>query len=237
MVRFSRSGTNWQGRRWILNPAVDALCGQVERSFPQRHATDGTVASQSHDAINPSSDHRPYPFTGPGVVYAVDVGEYTEGQGRLLAEELRKGRDPRLRYVIHEGELFSSYATAVRKAWTWGKYTAANPHTNHVHVSVHRTAGPGAWAINLGGGMALTPDEEEFVRWLKRGVEESTNPAFDSAVAKARARGMFSVHTEEEDVVTAAKLAAFLDRAKLLDAPGGTKPHTHPLQGSTGVGG
>ena len=236
MVRFARSGTNWEGRRWILNPAVDALCGQVEQAFPKAHAADGTVASQSHDAVNPSSDHRPYPYTGPGVVYAVDVGETTEDDGELLAEELRRCRDPRLRYVIHESRLFSSYATGSRAAWAWGKYTAANPHTDHVHVSVYRTAGPGPFAITL-DPMALTPDEEEFVRWLKRQVEESTNPVFDAAVAKARAKGVFTQYTQDEDVVTAAKLAAFLDRGKLLDAPSGNKPHTHPLQGSTGLGG
>lgn len=236
MVRFARSGFNYEGRRWIVNDAIDALCGQVENVWPSRHYTDGTVASQSHDAINPTSDHRPYPYTGTGVVYAVDVGEYQEDQGELLAEELRRSRDPRLRYVIHENRLFSSYGNSVRDPWEWGAYTAANPHSDHVHVSVYRTAGPGPFAIRL-GGMTLTPDEEEFVRWLKKQVEESTNPAFDNAVQKARDRGVFSQFTQDEDVITAAKFAAFLDRAKLLDAPQGTKPHTHPLQGTTGLGG
>lgn len=235
MARFARSGRNWEGRAWIVNPAVASLLDVVEAAWVEPHATDGTVASQSHDAVNPGSDHRPYPYSGSGVVYAADVGETAEDQGSELAEQLRASRDPRIRYVIHENRLFSSYSTPSRRPWEWGPYTSPNPHSDHVHVSVWRTAGPGEWAISLGS--MLTPDEEEFVRWLKRQVEESTNPAFDASVAKARERGVFSQFTQDEDVVTAAKLAAFLDRGKLLDAPTGTKPHTHPLQGTTGLGG
>lgn len=151
MARFVRAGRNWEGRSWVVNPAIDSLATFVEDRWPQPHATDGTVASRTHDQTNPNSDHRPYPYTGAGVVSAIDVGEVTEDDGAILAEALRASRDPRIKYVIHEGRLFSSYATGSRVPWAWGPYTAPNPHSSHVHISVYRTAGAGEWNLDLEG--------------------------------------------------------------------------------------
>lgn len=156
MSRFRYSGTNWEGRPWRASSAVEALGRQIEEAWPDRHGADGTVASRGHDQNSPRSDHRPRPTTGPGIVRAIDVGETVEDQGETLAEELRRARDPRLKYLIHEGRLFSSYDHSNGPAWSWRRYSGYNAHLNHVHVSVYGWADQAGqdWNIDLGGGMA-----------------------------------------------------------------------------------
>src|SRR3989304_3993850 len=99
MARFVRGGRNWEGRSWTLHPALSHLGSLVEDAWPENHGADGTVASKIHDATNPNSDHRPFPWTGAGVVYAIDVGEVTEDDGVILCEALRRSMDQRLKYV------------------------------------------------------------------------------------------------------------------------------------------
>jgi N-acetyl-anhydromuramyl-L-alanine amidase AmpD len=67
------------------------------------------------------------------------------------------------------------------------------------------------------GEIAVEPELVAFVRWLKEQYEAADNPAFDTSVEKAIARGVYTQHTNDEDAVTAAKLAVFLDRAGVLD--------------------
>lgn len=138
MTRFRRSGLNWEGRPWRTSSGLNALMDEIEAAWPNQGPADGTVASKRHDAVSPNSDHRPRPTVGAGVVRAVDAGEYVEGQGEALAEALLVSRDPRIRYVIHEDRIFSSYSTSHRPSWTWGTYSGSNAHLNHVHVSLNR---------------------------------------------------------------------------------------------------
>ena len=156
MGRFRYSGTNWEGRRWRVSAAIEALGRRVEAAWPVGHPVDGTVASRAHDAANPRSDHRPRPFSGSGIVRAIDVGETVENQGARLAEELRASRDPRIKYVIHEARLFSSYDHSAGRAWSWRPYRGGNEHLNHVHISVVTGADSrgGPWAITLEDDMA-----------------------------------------------------------------------------------
>lgn len=155
-MRFVRGGINWEGRKWSLHPAVSSLCDLIETEWPEPHGADGTVASKPHDEVNPRSDHRPWPYDSTGLVSAVDVGEVTEDDGQILAEALRTSRDPRIKYVIHEERMFSSYPTTSRAAWEWGAYSGPNPHGSHVHVSVLMAAGGGEWNLNLGEPMTQT---------------------------------------------------------------------------------
>jgi hypothetical protein len=139
-----------------VSPAIEALIEQVEAAWDIRHPTDGTVASRGHDQRNPRSDHRPSRVAPFGIVRAVDVGETVEDRGELLAEEIRQSGDPRVRYVIHEGRLFSSYNHPNGPPFMWRRYSGASFHTDHVHVSVlpRGDRDPSAWRINLGGTLA-----------------------------------------------------------------------------------
>lgn len=53
-----------------------------------------------------------------------------------VANQLRKSEDVRIKYVIFQGRMFSSYATSTHKAWKWRPYSGPNPHATHLHISV-----------------------------------------------------------------------------------------------------
>ena len=103
MARFRTSGSNWEGRAWILSPALVVLAQQIEAVHPTKHPADGTVASKNHDANNPASDHRPSPHSGRGVVRALDAGESHENDAYVISEAIRASKDPRARYVHPRG--------------------------------------------------------------------------------------------------------------------------------------
>jgi hypothetical protein len=134
-MRFRTSGTNWEGRAWTLVPSLVVLGQQISVLHPKGHGADGTVASKPHDAANPTSDHRPTPYIGPGVVRALDFGETTEDDVFKVLEAIRLSRDPRVKYVIHERRLFSSYASGTTGPFEWRPYGGPAPHDDHGHIS------------------------------------------------------------------------------------------------------
>lgn len=172
MTRFRRSGTNWEGRKWYTSDALNALLDEIEAAFPTPSRYDGTVASKGHDERSPRSDHRPYPYTAsPAVVNAVDAGEPVEDQAFQIAEAIRKNKDPRARYVIHESSIFSNYWYGGKPPFTWRSYSGSSPHTNHVHVSIDRGFQNDGSPWNLGlGGMLVAAIQ---VRDLQEAINES----------------------------------------------------------------
>lgn len=182
MARFRRAGVNWEGRYWRTSPGLNALMDEIEAAYPNPGPGDGTVASRIHDRKNSKSDHRPYPYdASPAVVRAVDAGEYVEDQGITLAEALRKSRDPRIKYVIHEGRMFSSYNHVNGPAWTWRPYTGTvNPHENHAHVSLNSKGDTdgSAWNLNLGDSdMAVVEDIQKALN--KAGARDNDGNRLD----------------------------------------------------------
>lgn len=125
---------------WKLSPALVRLRDELNAAYPKRSkASDGSIGDTAHSARK--SDHNP---DGAGWVRAIDVTEWDPGTPNVdgddvaeaLAEFLRAKKDPRVKYVIWRGRMFSSYATASRKAWAWGPYSGPNGHFKHCHVSV-----------------------------------------------------------------------------------------------------
>lgn len=154
--RWRIAGVNFEGRRWHVSSPIWALANEIGPVWPDNHPLDGTSASSSH-ATN--SDH--YPDDG-GVVRAIDVGELIEGQGSTLFEELRASKDPRLKYVIHEAELFSSYVGPNGEPpWEPRPYRGGSEHLSHVHVSVWAAADTDGspWELRLETD-TMTPDQE-----------------------------------------------------------------------------
>ena len=135
-VRFRTSGKNWEARRWTLAPCLVELAEQIDALHPTSHPTDGTVAGKAHDKANPSSDHRPFPWSAKtgAVVRALDAGETVENDAFAIAEAIRLSRDPRIKYVLHEGRMYSSYPSGIYKPYTWRPYSGP-PHITHVHFS------------------------------------------------------------------------------------------------------
>ena len=120
-----------------LAKSLITLIDQVDAQFPIRdRSSDGTIGDASHQAG--TSDHNP---DREGVVRALDIS-HDPARGfdsYRFAENLRLGRDPRIKYVISNRKIFGDDGYAERngaKAWMWGAYHGASPHDMHVHVSV-----------------------------------------------------------------------------------------------------
>ncbi|ACL57498.1 hypothetical protein [Methylobacterium nodulans] len=121
-------------RPWRVAEALLVLRRQVNARAPHRSkASDGTIGDAAH-AVR-TSDHNPWIVdAGTGVVTGMDLTHDPAGgcDAGALAEALRAGRDPRIKYVIWNRQIFS----ATVNPWTWRSYTGRNPHNKHVHISV-----------------------------------------------------------------------------------------------------
>lgn len=124
---------------WRVMNSLLVLRDQVNLLAPNRSkGADGTICDVNHPT---TSDHCPHAVkdVGPDMVTALDLTHDPLGgfDSYEFAETLRQHRDSRIKYVISNRRMFSSYATATFPAWTWRPYTAtSDPHTNHVHISV-----------------------------------------------------------------------------------------------------
>jgi hypothetical protein len=113
-----------------LARGLATLRDQINAKYPNRSKlSDGWIGDAAH-AARPS-DHNP---NGAGVVTALDITHDPDNGPDTwkLAEWLRINKDPRIKYVISNGRIFSS----VVSPWQWRPYTGANKHAHHVHVSL-----------------------------------------------------------------------------------------------------
>jgi hypothetical protein len=143
--------------------------------WPDRsQASDGICASPKHTAASPSSDHEPHVvYQGKGYATAVDLTDDKANgcDADAWADWLVATRDSRVKYLIRNREMASSYATSRYPAWTWRPYTGANPHSTHTHLSIKPEAlfDDGPWFPQLittppkPGEAELTADEREAV--------------------------------------------------------------------------
>lgn len=155
-MAFRLSGTAWDGQKWRVAGSIKTLAQQVEVIRPGTYPLDGTVASRTHDATNPSSDHTVWPKTGSGVVYAIDIDETYGTFIDEIFEAIRLSRDPRLKYMIHNRRICSSYNHSNGPAYTWRPYSGYNDHLGHGHVSVyHDSRGENTEPWDLGAPMAF----------------------------------------------------------------------------------
>ncbi|PND27621.1 S8 family serine peptidase [Sinorhizobium sp. M4_45] len=121
-------------RTWRVAESLKALRAQVNARAPDRSkASDGSIGDAAH--ATRKSDHNPWIVDGVvGVVTAIDITHDPAGgcDAGVLAEALRAGRDPRVKYVIWNRRIMSS----TKQPWTWRPYAGRNAHTKHVHISV-----------------------------------------------------------------------------------------------------
>lgn len=126
-------------------PACKALLWQAELLWPNRStASDGICASPKHTQQNPTSDHE--------IGNAADLThDPVNGcDAHAIAERLKASGDPRIKYVISDGRIWNP-----AKSPNWRAYTGSNPHTKHIHVSIH------AHLRDDVSAWALTPPEPE----------------------------------------------------------------------------
>lgn len=101
----------------------------------------GLVGDAAHD---PTSDHAPHDFPGWGqqIVTAADFPNAPALglDARRVLDDIRKSKDPRVKYGISNGQMFSSYGVTKNGVyippWTWRDYGGSDKHFTHGHLSV-----------------------------------------------------------------------------------------------------
>lgn len=150
--------------------ALKKLREQVNDAAPKRSKeSDGWIGDTKHSARK--SDHNP---NKKGVVCALDITHDPDGgfDSYEFAEHLRQERDERIANIISNGRIFSSTVSP----WKWRKYTGANKHAHHVHISVAQDPSKyddeSAWDIGVKPPPDIEEPEEEAPK--KTGITETS---------------------------------------------------------------
>lgn len=121
---------------WRLAESLKTLRVQLNDAYPKRRkSSDGTIGDEAH--ASRSSDHNAHiRDNGVGVVSAIDfTHDPANGvHSHKLAQAIIDSRDPRVKYVISNGQICSGNPGP--SPWKWRKYTGSNKHTKHMHLSV-----------------------------------------------------------------------------------------------------
>lgn len=207
---------------WRLAKSLEVLRSQINARHPNRSKlSDGTIGDTAHQAT--ASDHNP---NSAGVVTAMDI-THDPANGVdtwRLADVLRQNKDPRIKYVISNGRIFSSSVDA----WQWRKYTGANAHAHHVHVSVGVDYDNQAqWKLDAGPGMAapvvkppagITSDMRQRMMKVIMGYEGRIPPkVFIAPDGRPEISGI----TQKDHPAKYAELKALLDAGKAQQAVDG----------------
>lgn len=135
------SGTQ-SGHHWYLAPSLIALFDEADDRDPSRdHSSDGSIGNAAHQSTQ--SDHNPAFDDGKWWVTAGDLDDDDDQPSpgvHLLRQHLVASKDPRVKYLIHEGTIWKAYPNRGLPAWTPQVYTGLNAHKHHLHVSVWNTA-------------------------------------------------------------------------------------------------
>jgi hypothetical protein len=185
-------------RNWTLAPSLATFRAQVNAAHPERSkASDGTIGDEAHAAS--VSDHNP---DEAGWVRAFDL-THDPAHGvdiAAYAEALRRARDPRVKYVIANRRIFAGNAGP--SPWAWRDYHGADPHTNHLHLSVVSDAlglRDTAW-----GGLAALAD-----------TRDELDMATIEQVEKAAAEGVWGAQIGREEVAPGKPLTAGIVMSRL----------------------
>jgi hypothetical protein len=116
---------------WRAAKSIVQLQRDLDRAHPGRKKPDGIIGDAAH--ASRKSDHNP---NSAGVVQAIDISEGGGLADRALADRLLASHDKRIKYIISEGRIGSSYKSGGAMEWTWRPYTGSNAHMSHVHLSV-----------------------------------------------------------------------------------------------------
>lgn len=213
---------------WTLAPCLVELREQLNAAYPGRSIkSDGTIGDEAH--AQTKSEHNP---DAGGVVRAFDIThDPAHGlSGTSLALKLVTSRDPRILYVIWNRSIARSYPKPGIPAWTWSRYTGADPHTNHVHLSVvadARANSTSPWRISATiteedpmAGITIEDIEKAAARGVLSAKLGSSGPTV--GVALQRTYGAAVVLTSDDQVDeladrVVAKLGV-VDGADIVDA-------------------
>lgn len=97
----------------------------------------GTVGDPDHWGTNSDHNPRDFPSWGSDIVTAIDFPHRPdlELDAWKVVEAIRISRDARVKYVIFNRRMYSSYRANGIAPYTWRAYSGSDPHTDHAHVS------------------------------------------------------------------------------------------------------
>lgn len=116
---------------WRVAKSLLQLRRQVDKMAPNRSKqSDGTIGDTSHKSRR--SDHNAW--VDGNVVTALDIThDPRHGMDcNVLADQLVYSGDDRIKYIIWNRRIWNP-----RISPSWRSYRGSNPHTKHLHVSVH----------------------------------------------------------------------------------------------------
>lgn len=130
----------WRAARSLV-VLHEQLQAGAPRARPPATGVDewGLIGDAAHDS---TSDHTPHNFPGWGnqIVTAADFPNRPDLglDAHRVLDDIRRSRDPRVKYGISNGQIFSSYAVNGYSAWAWRPYNPKNGdrHFTHGHLSV-----------------------------------------------------------------------------------------------------
>jgi hypothetical protein len=127
---------------WRPAKSLIVLRDELNAIAPGRSkASDGLIGDASHQSR--SSDHNPWLVAPDGsrVVTALDITHDPAGgmDCERLKDELVRSRDPRIKYIIWQGEIIAGAEGP--KPWQPRPYRGPNKHRHHLHLSVEDDGG------------------------------------------------------------------------------------------------
>lgn len=156
------------GQGWKLAASLITMEAQVNQKYPRRaKGSDGSIGDLAHAAR--TSDHN----VRNGYCHALDLTHDPANgfDSYKFADHILKVQDPRLKYVISNGRIGSGPAGP--SPGVWRKYTGANAHAHHVHISTNDLGEKEGGMWNIGAApMKPKPDApKQLVRELYFGLE------------------------------------------------------------------
>jgi hypothetical protein len=162
---------------WRVVQSLTIMPGQLNALWPNRsRASDGAVADDAHTA---TSDHYPHRVPALGSGYMVTARDVTHDPAHgadmgAMTEALRRSRDPRLKYVIFNRNIFSNPAYShASYQWAWRPYDGSDPHTGHAHISVLDALiadNISPWQLTLDGGGAMSAHTDALIDAWNNGL-------------------------------------------------------------------
>jgi hypothetical protein len=133
----------------VLVPACQTFVAELDRAYPGRGTgSDGSLASSSHTAANPTSDHErgPAGSPSPGKVDAVDITDALVPGDDAASERAMYG-DVIPRFQAHAGSHYWIHDDMIcfrSEGWQPRSYAYAGPkrnrHTRHCHFNWAETS-------------------------------------------------------------------------------------------------
>jgi hypothetical protein len=112
--------------------SLSTLRDQINKLAPKRSKlSDGWLGDKAHSMRK--SDHNPEP---DGTVDAFDLTHDPKNGVDIqkVADAIVASKDKRVSYLICNGRIVSG--AGGKSPWVWRKYTGANQHNKHLHISV-----------------------------------------------------------------------------------------------------